>query len=120
MTRKFLRFITSFLAAALVTTHAATAHPGHVPHDFGGGGTAEPRPEIDLVLATLVLGLSAMCAMHLRGRARWLLPAVFVASVAFCGALHVVGFHTPMLEIGLVASAITFGALRSRSAARRA
>ena len=75
----------------------AFAHPGHDPASAGFlAGIAHPLLGLDHLLAMLVVGVWAAQA---GGRARWFLPASFLALMA-CGALVAAG-----LFFGSIASA---------------
>nr|WP_315393008.1 HupE/UreJ family protein [uncultured Duganella sp.] len=96
------------ILALLALTHvgAALAHPGHA--DGALAGLMHPLTGIDHILAMLAVGL---WGAQLGGRARWLLPASFVAFLAVGGALGVGGAALPMVEAGIVTSVLLLGLL---------
>jgi urease accessory protein len=92
----------------LVTSAGAHAHviPGDV-HGFGSG-FAHPLLGFDHILAMIAVGL---WAAQLGGRARWLVPASFVAVMALGGALAMAGLRVPFTEEGIMLSLLVFGIL---------
>ena len=87
----------------LATSSAAVAHPG----DHAGGalhGFLHPFAGFDHLLAMLIVG---MWAARLPGATRWLLPAVFVCSMAIGAALGEIGL--PLVEPMIVLSVLVFG-----------
>ena len=100
-----MRFLLLSLAAALPT--AAFAHTGA----GGAGGFARglfhPLGGADHVLAMVAVGLFAA---QLRGRALWLVPAAFVATMAAGGALGAAGVAIPHVETGIALSVLVLGA----------
>lgn len=91
--------------AAVCVTQSAFAHPGH--HVYGlTGGLAHPLSGADHLLAMIAVGV---WAAQLGGRALWMLPCAFVATMAGGGALGMNGFHLPMLESGIAASVLVLG-----------
>ena len=87
----------------------AFAHPGHDPASAGFlAGIAHPLLGLDHLLAMLVVGVWAAQA---GGRARWFLPASFLALMA-CGALFALNGHAPpRIEAGIAASLMVLGLL---------
>lgn len=104
-------FRRSLLAAVSVTAAMpALAHTGH--HSVSGflAGFAHPLGGIDHVLAMVSVGLFAAL---LGGQALWALPASFIAMMLMGGVLGLAGIEVPAVEIGIIASVITLGALIS-------
>jgi urease accessory protein len=100
MTRTVLAFV-----LAVVPT-AAFAHVGL---GDGGGfahGFVHPLSGIDHVLAMLAVGLFAV---HLGGRALWLVPLTFVSVMALAGLLGMAGVAIPFVEIGIGISVVALG-----------
>ncbi|MGZ3410756.1 MAG: HupE/UreJ family protein [Xanthobacteraceae bacterium] len=98
------------LAAITVITLApgvAAAHPGigHV-HD-AIDGFVHPLGGIDHILAMIAVGVFAA---QLGGRALWLVPTAFVATMAAAGVLGMAGIALPYTEIGIALSVIALGA----------
>jgi urease accessory protein len=95
------------LAALLLSTMAQA-------HTFGasGGGLAQgfahPFLGLDHLLAMLAVGL---WAAQLGGRARWAVPATFVAMMAAGGLLALAGVALPRVEAGIAASVLVLGLL---------
>jgi urease accessory protein len=96
--------------AALPTL--ALAHPGHEgDHDFGwdfSAGLAHPLSGWDHLLAMLAVGL---WAAQLGGRARWLVPASFVALMTAGAALGHAGWQIAGTEQAIAASVLVLGLL---------
>lgn len=85
---------------------AAMAHTG-VGNSHGfAHGFAHPMLGLDHVLAMVAVG---MYAAYLGGRALWLVPASFVAMMAFGGALGLAGAQVPMVEASIGASVVVLG-----------
>ena len=92
---------------AVILPQIAMAHPGH-----GAGflaGFDHPLTGIDHLLAMLAVGLWAAA---LGGRARWALPATFVAGLIAGGvAGHLAGLALPGVEQAILGSVIVLGAV---------
>ncbi|MCG3134871.1 MAG: hypothetical protein HMLKMBBP_02279 [Planctomycetes bacterium] len=95
------------LPAVAVLSGEAWAHPGHVAPSFAGG-FSHPVTGLDHVLAMLAVGL---WAAQSGGRARWVLPAAFVAVMGVGGALGMAGVRLPGVEAGIAASVVVLGLL---------
>src|SRR5215467_3948107 len=94
------------MAALLVSTTFADAHPGvGVVHDLAHG-FLHPLGGIDHVLAMVAVGL---LAAQLGGRALWAVPASFVTVMAVAGLAGMNGVGLPMSEVGIAASIIVLG-----------
>lgn len=115
---KFLlrRFIAPVFA--LVIVPLAQAHPGHdgdhgdFTWDFSGG-VLHPLTGFDHLIAMLAVGL---WAAQLGGRARWLVPAVFVALMTLGAALARSGVVLPGVEHMIAASVLVLGLLIATAA----
>ena len=84
----------------------AHAHPGH-----GAGfaaGAAHPLMGLDHLLAMLAVGL---WAAQLGGRARWMVPAAFVAVMSVASVLGMQGVAVPMVESVILCSVVILGLL---------
>lgn len=84
----------------------AQAHPGH-----GGGylaGIAHPFMGLDHLLAMLAVGV---WAAQLGGRARFLLPASFIACMAVAASMGMSDIALPMVEGGTATSVLLLGLL---------
>lgn len=104
MHTKFIRSGLALLGMAFCGI--AEAHPGH-----GGGymaGMAHPFLGLDHLLAMVAVGA---WAYQLGGRAKWLVPASFVALMAVAGGLGMAGFSLPMVESGIATSVLLLGLL---------
>jgi urease accessory protein len=96
------------VAAGLLVLLPATvaAHSGVGPaHGFTHGFT-HPLLGGDHVLAMVAVGL---WAAQLGGRARWLLPCVFVAVLAAGGMTALSGIALPAVEAGIILSVVVLG-----------
>jgi len=94
--------------AALLLTGTAQAHTFGAA---GGGlaqGFAHPFLGLDHLLAMLAVGL---WAAQLGGRARWAVPATFVAMMAVGGLLALSGVALPRVEAGIAVSVLVLGLL---------
>jgi urease accessory protein len=95
-------------AATLLST-AAFAHPGLPGHTHGfADGFAHPLSGLDHLLAMIAVGL---WAAQLGGRALWLMPLTFVATMTVGAALGFGGVAMPWIEIGIAASVLVLGAM---------
>lgn len=97
----------AFFACLLLLPATALAHPGHGPHGFASG-FGHPLLGWDHLLAMVAVGI---WAGQRGGRALWLLPTTFVATMAFGGALGVAGVGLPGVEAGILASVLVLGTL---------
>lgn len=99
-------------ALFLAVAPAAFAHPGHDgDHDFGwdfSHGFTHPLTGADHLLAMLAVGI---WAVQLGGRARWLMPLAFVATMTLAAVLGRMGMSFPGLEQGIAASVLVLGLL---------
>lgn len=87
--------------------HMAFAHPGHAGHSFGDGAT-HPLFGLDHLLAMVAVGL---LAARLGGRAIYLLPLGFLASMLAGGMIGASGYSLPMAELAIGGSVLVFGLL---------
>jgi urease accessory protein len=95
------------LASVLVALAGpALAHTGH--GDTGGfvHGFMHPIRGLDHLLVMVSVGLYAA---HLGGRALWLVPATFIAFVAFGGLLGTFRVADPVFEVGVAMSVVVLG-----------
>lgn len=104
-----VRFFALFAALALLPA-MAFAHPGHegghdLTWDFAGG-FEHPVLGIDHLLAMVAVGI---WAAQRGGRARWLVPAVFVGVMALGAAFGRQGIVLPAVEQMIAASLLAFG-----------
>ncbi|WP_374444169.1 HupE/UreJ family protein [Stella sp.] len=99
-------FSAIFAAAAALLPAAAFAHAGA---DHGGGfagGFLHPAGGLDHVLAMVMVGV---LAWQIGGRARWLVPAAFVAVMALGGLAGAAGVALPLVEAGIALSVVALG-----------
>jgi len=89
--------------AAPAEAHVIAAGPGGLAQGF-----AHPFGGLDHVLAMVAVGL---WAAHLGGRARWLVPASFVATMGLAGAAAMAGLALPYVETGIALTVVALGAL---------
>lgn len=91
---------------AITFCSIADAHPGH-----GSGtmaGIAHPLLGLDHLLAMLAVGV---WAAQLGGRAKWLVPASFVALMVLAGSVGMTSIALPMVESGIATSVLLLGLL---------
>ena len=95
------------LAAVLIAlTGPAFAHSGH-GHSAGFvHGFMHPVGGLDHVLVMVAVGLYAE---RLGGRALWLVPATFIAFMAFGAMLGTLHIADPFFEIGVAMSVVVLG-----------
>jgi urease accessory protein len=94
--------------ALAASSLAAFAHTGvDDTHGFMHG-LLHPIGGLDHTLAMVAVGLFAV---HLGGRALWLLPATFVLIMTAGGILGMNGVGLPYVEVGIAASVIAFGVM---------
>lgn len=91
---------------ALAASGIASAHPGHA--DGLLSGLAHPLLGADHLLAMVAVGL---WAYQLGGRARWQVPASFVALMSVAAIAGMAGFALPLVESGIAASLLVLGLL---------
>ena len=102
--------LTTGLAAVLCVTAAGTAH-AHTGLGSTGGfmlGFAHPLGGLDHVLALTMVGLFAA---QLGGRAVWLVPATFIATMMIGGILGMAGIAVPFIELGIGLSVLVLGGI---------
>jgi urease accessory protein len=98
------RFAIAVGLAAAATP--AWAHTGAGLTSGFASGFIHPFVGQDHVLAMVTVGLLAVL---LTGRARWAVPASFVAMMVFGGGLGVAGVTIPAAEAGILASVAVLG-----------
>lgn len=111
ISRRWLKLIGLFVAV----TVAAHAHPGHDGHELTwdfSTGLAHPFTGWDHILAMVAVG---WWAAQLGGRARWLLPASFVALMSVGAAVGRYGATVPGVEQAIAASVLVLGLLVARA-----
>ncbi len=94
------------LVGALAMPGLAHAHPGHDNMQGLLSGLGHPLFGLDHLLAMLAVGL---WGAQLGGRARWLLPVLFVGVMVSGGALGMLGVSVPVVEPGIIASVVILG-----------
>lgn len=95
------------LAATLIAiTGPAFAHTGHGPAGGFVHGFTHPMGGLDHMLVMVAVGLYAA---RLGGSARWLMPAAFIAFMAFGGLLGTFRIADPFFEVGVAMSVIVLG-----------
>jgi urease accessory protein len=100
-----------FAPAAVFASIALLAGPAlaHTGADGVSGlaaGFSHPVGGLDHVLAMVAVGI---LAAQLGGRAVWLVPAAFVATMAVGGLLGVAGVAVPFVEQGIAGSVVILG-----------
>ena len=87
---------------------------GAFAHTFGAEGASfyqgfiHPLLGLDHLLAMLAVGI---WAAQTGGRARWLVPAAFLALLALGGGIGMLGWPLPQVELGIAGSVVVFGLL---------
>ncbi len=105
-----MRSLTLFLAAMFAFAAPALAHTGHdhtLLEGFGAG-FAHPLGGLDHLLAMVAVGV---WAAQQGGRARWLVPLAFVATLVVGGILGFAGIGIGGTETVIVASVLVLGAV---------
>lgn len=92
--------------AAILFCGTALAHPGH--GNDAAAGLLHPLLGLDHLLAMLAVG---MWSARLGGRAKWLVPASFIACMLLAAGLAMAGLALPMMETGIAASVLLSGLL---------
>jgi urease accessory protein len=95
------------LFLSLIAATPALAHPGHLGHEFVDGWQ-HPLTGIDHLLAIVAVGL---LAVRIGGKAIWLMPAAFMASMLVGGIAAGLGVPLPGIEFGIMASVLVLGLL---------
>ena len=101
--------------AAIFTLAAATpafAHPGHGGYEFADGWQ-HPFGGIDHLLAMVAVGL---LAVRIGGKAMWVMPCTFLASMLAGGMLAEVGVPLPGVEWWIMASVLVLGLMVAATA----
>jgi urease accessory protein len=90
-----------FLVPTMAHAHTGVGDTHGFVHGF-----LHPLTGLDHILAMVAVG---MFAAHLGGRALFLVPATFVAIMAFGGVAGVSGISIPFVEMGIACSVIGLG-----------
>ncbi|CAN5320479.1 HupE/UreJ family protein [soil metagenome] len=97
-----------FILAVIVLSAPAAAHVG-IGNTAGFlYGIQHPLGGLDHIVAMVAVGLFAV---HLGGRAVWLVPASFVLMMAAGGMLGASGIAIPWVEMGIALSIVVLGSL---------
>ena len=99
------------LCLVLCVATPALAHPGHGGHEFKDGWQ-HPLTGVDHLLAMVAVGL---LAVRIGGKAIWLMPAAFMASMFLGGMVAECGLPLPGIEYGIMASVLVLGLLIAAS-----
>lgn len=94
------------LVGVLAIPGLAHAHPGHENMSGLVSGLGHPLFGLDHLLAMLAVGL---WGAQLGGKARWLLPVLFVGVMLVGGSLAMLGLSVPAVEPGIIASVVVLG-----------
>ena len=89
------------LTPSLALAHVGVGETSGVAHGF-----MHPVSGFDHILAMVAVGL---LAVHLGGRALWLVPLSFVAMMAFGGVLGMAGIGLAYVEIAIGFSVVVLG-----------
>ncbi len=95
-------------AAAFLAPAYAFAHTGAGGTSGFSHGFVHPFSGLDHILAMVMVGVFAW---RLGGRARWMVPANFVAFMAVGGVLGVMDAGVPFVEVGIALSVVVLGAV---------
>ena len=98
--------IISILALSVVFVSPALAHPVAGQVFSFGAGLAHPLTGADHILAMFAVGLWGVLA---RGRAIWLWPSAFVATMLVGFAAARMDLHIPFLESAISGSVVILG-----------
>ncbi|MEZ5849693.1 MAG: HupE/UreJ family protein [Hyphomicrobiaceae bacterium] len=104
---KRARTIAASVLSLVAMSDMAFAHTGHATSG-AAAGLAHPMAGFDHLLAMLAVGVWA--AMQSTSRA-WAGPAVFVSLLAVGAGLGYAGVGVPLVEPGILASVVLFGAM---------
>ncbi len=108
---KLTRIYSLLTAVLAITVLASGRAEAHILGETGGGfaiGFLHPLGGVDHVLVMLAVGF---WAAHLGGRARWGVPASFVAMMAAGGGTAMAGVTLPFVEAGIALSVAVLGGL---------
>ncbi len=94
------------LVGVLAIPGLAHAHPGHENMSGLVSGLGHPLFGLDHLLVMLAVGL---WGAQLGGKARWLLPVLFVGVMLVGGSLAMLGLSVPAVEPGIIASVVVLG-----------
>lgn len=95
-------------ATAVLLASPASAHLDPVAHGSFAAGFTHPLSGIDHILAMVTVGVWAGL---LGARARWLVPAAFVATMILGFVAAVAGIGLPIVEPVVLASIVVIGLL---------
>lgn len=94
-------------ATLLALAAPAEAHPGHM---FGGWTAGFSHPVLGWDHFLVMVAVGAWAAQH-SGRARWIIPATFVAVMGIGGVAGALGLAVPGVEAMILVSVITLAGL---------
>lgn len=106
MRRPLTSLGTGLAGVAMLLPGVALAHTGVGATGGLALGFAHPIGGLDHLLAMIAVGLFAAT---LGGRALWAVPATFVAVMALGGALGMLAFPLPYVELGIALSVVVLG-----------
>jgi urease accessory protein len=89
-----------------MTPFSASAHVGAGDTNSFVSGFTHPLAGVDHILAMIAVGL---LAVHVGGRALWLLPLTFLSIMAIAGLLGAAGVWLPFVEMGIGMSVVVLG-----------
>lgn len=96
------------VSVALLVPSLAQAHPGNALVYNCASGILHPLHGLDHLAAMIAVGV---WAAQLGGRARWMVPSVFVGIMTLGAVLGANGFGLPGLEPMIAASVLALGLL---------
>lgn len=102
------RFASLLMFAALIFPLGALGHTGVGPLHGFQSGVLHPYSGLDHLAAMIAVGL---WAAQLGGRAIWLVPASFVATMSASGLLSMAFVPIPFFESGITLSLLVLGLL---------
>jgi urease accessory protein len=101
--RQMTKRISLVILALVAMTGLAEAHPDHGNAIGFAHGFAHPLGGWDHIIAMIAVGFFAA---RLGGKARFAVPATFVAMMAAGGAWGLAGLALPFVEIGILTSVV--------------
>ena len=101
-----VRLTPATLVALISMTTPTWAHLGMGTVDTFGHGFWHPLSGLDHLLAMVAIGIYSA---SLGGRAVWLVPSAFVATMMLGGLLGYLGFTLPLVETGIGLSVVVVG-----------
>jgi urease accessory protein len=106
--KRQMAWMSAAVAVLVLTAGVASAHPGHDTGPAGAAGFAHPFTGWDHLLAMVAVGL---WATQLGGKARWIVPASFLAAMLLGGAMAASDMTLRLADQGILASVLVLGVM---------